>query len=171
MRVAIVAAVLLTTLSSVPIACAGAPDPAQVAQRGGRRGGGGGRRGAEGFDARTLLRAEVTAVDAETGRVTLAAGTTRLEATFLSSVVADMKPGDVVFVTVNVIDTKIAAVAGSVTAVDHDAGTVTLTTPGGPVTIPLAPEKVNDIKPGDSLVLKLDLVDIGPPPSTSAPRP
>ncbi len=170
MRLAIVTAMLVAVLTSAPIVCAAERDGTEVAQRPRARGGGG-RRGTEGFDARTLIRAEVATVDHDTGRVTMTAGDTRLDVTLAAAVVADMKPGDVVFVTVNVIDTKLAAITGSVTAVDHERGTATLATPGGPVTIPLAPEKLNDIKPGDSLLLKLDVIDIGPPPSTGAPRP
>ena len=46
-----------------------------------------------------------------------------------------VKPGDVVFVTVSVIDTRVATVTGSIAAVDQAKGTATVTTPGGPLTL------------------------------------
>ena len=71
-----------------------------------------------------------------------------------------MKPGDVVFITVNIIDTRIGTIAGSVTAVDPEKGLLTIATPGGSLTVT---SSVTTIQPGDAVILKLDVVDIGPP--------
>ena len=87
----------------------------------------------------------------------------RFEADFPASVVAEMKTGDIVFVTVNVINTKTAAIAGPIASVDRDKGTVTVATASGPFTFSVVPEKLREMRPGDPLVLKLEVVDIGPP--------
>lgn len=80
-----------------------------------------------------------------------------------ASVVAEVKTGDIVFVTVNVINTKTAAIAGPIASVDRDKGTVTVATASGPFTFSVVPEKLREMRPGDPLVLKLEVVDIGPP--------
>ena len=156
-----VATITLTTIGGVPIVSA--------AGRGGR-----GRSGGVPFDARTLVRAQVTAVDLETGHVAMQAEGARFEADFPPSVVADMKAGDIVFVTVNVINTRTAAITGPITSVDHDKGTVTVATTSGPFTFRMVPDKLNEMKLGDPLVLKLEVVDIGPPggvPPSPSPGP
>ena len=63
------------------------------------------------------------AVDRETGHVAMQAAGARFEADFPASVVAEMKTGDIVLVTVNVTDTRTAAIAGPITSVDPDKGT------------------------------------------------
>jgi hypothetical protein len=73
-----------------------------------------------------------------------------------------MKTGDIVFATVNVINTRTAAIAGPITSVDPDKGTVTVATASGPFTFRVVPEKLREMRPGDPLVLKLEVVDIGP---------
>jgi len=78
-------------------------------------------------------------------------------------VVAEVKPGDVVFVTVSVIDTRVATVTGSIAAVDQAKGTATVTTPGGPLTLTPSGTALGAMKPGDEVLLKLGLVDVGPP--------
>jgi len=83
-----------------------------------------------------------------------------------------VKPGDDVLVTVELIDTRVGAVAGAVTAVDPASGAVTVSTPGGPWTNTFLPGAIAGIKPGDQAVLKLDLLDLGPsvlPPSIPPP--
>jgi hypothetical protein len=124
---------------------------------------GAGRSGGATFDARTLVRAQVMAVDRETGHVAMQAAGARFEADFPASVVAEMKTGDIVLVTVNVTNTRTAAIAGPITSVDPDKGTVTVTTASGPFTFSVVPEKLREMRPGDLLVLKLEVVDIGPP--------
>jgi hypothetical protein len=105
----------------------------------------------------------VTAVDASTGRIEMAAEGVALGASFPPAVVAEVKPGDVVFVTVSVIDTRVATVTGSIAAVDQAKGTATVTTPGGPLTLTPSGPTLGAMKPGDAVLLKLGLVDVGPP--------
>ena len=139
---------------------------AAAAQRGrtpGPSGRGSGGRETNPADARTLLRARVTAVDAVTGRIEMAAEGVTLGASFPPAVVAEVKPGDVVFVTVSVIDTRVATVTGSIAAVDQAKGTATVTTPGGTLTLTPSGTALGAMKPGDELLLKLGLVDVGPP--------
>jgi len=157
-------AITLTKTVDVPIASAADRARVQLAQRGGR-----GRSGGVPFDARTLVRAQVTAVDRETGHVAMQADGARFEADFPASVIADMKAGDIVFVTVNVINTRTAAIPGPITSVDHDKGTVTVATASGPFTFRVVPDKLKEMKPGDPLVLKLEVVDIGPPGGAPPP--
>jgi len=68
-----------------------------------------------------------------------------------------------VFVTVNLVDPRAAAVTGSVAALDRATGTVTVTTPRGPLTLKPSADALAQMKVGDPLLLKLELVDIGPP--------
>jgi hypothetical protein len=128
------------------------------------RRGGGGREPGTPADARTLVRAQVTAVDRASGRVDMAASGLTLTATFPPSVVAELQPGHVVFVTIDVIATRLATVTGSIGAVDEAKGTVAVTTPGG--TLALSPSRpaLSGMKIGDEVLLKLSLVDIGPAP-------
>jgi hypothetical protein len=105
----------------------------------------------------------VTAVDVATGRIEMAAEGVTLGASFPPAVVAEVKPGDVVFVTVSVIDTRVATVTGSIAAVDQAKGTATVTTPGGTLTLTPSGTALGAMKPGDELLLKLGLVDVGPP--------
>jgi len=121
------------------------------------------------WEARTLVRGRVQAVDAATGRVRLDVGGTPLEAFFPAAVVEKVKAGDIVFVTVDVIDTRMAAVTGSVIAVEPGKGTMTVTTSQGPVTMPAAPVALSRVKPGDQVLLKLGLTDIGPPLEPAGP--
>ena len=105
-------------------------------------------------------------VDTATGRVALDVAGTILESTLPPARVSEMKPGNVVFITVNLIDTRLAVVMGSVTTVDPQKGTLTVATPGGSLTLN---STVTTIQPGDKVILKLDVVDIGPPFEPSAP--
>jgi len=66
-------------------------------------------------------------------------------------------------VTVSVIDTRVATVTGSIAAVDQAKGTATVTTPGGTLTLTPSGTALGAMKPGDELLLKLGLVDVGPP--------
>jgi len=125
--------------------------------------GGVGREPAGSADARMLVRAQVTAVDPATGRIEMAAEGMTLAATFPPAVVAEVKPGHVVFVTVSVIDTRVATVTGSIAAVDQAKGTATVATPGGSFTLTPSNTALGGMKPGDEVLLKLGLVDIGPP--------
>jgi hypothetical protein len=143
------------------------PGNMMLAQRGGRGGRGQGSPG-----IRALVKGRVTAVDSTLGRITLAIGGATLEAEFRPALLADVKPGDDVLVTVELIDTRVGAVAGAVTAVDPASGAVTVSTPGGPWTNTFLPGAIAGIKPGDQAVLKLDLLDFGPsgvPPSMPSP--
>jgi hypothetical protein len=143
------------------------PGNTMLAQRGGRGGRGQGSPG-----IRALVKGRVTAVDAPLGRITLAIGGATLEAEFRPAVLADVKVGDDVMVTVELIDTRVGAVTGAVTAVDPASGAVTVSTPGGPWTNTFLPGAIAGIQPGDQAVLKLDLLDLGPsvlPPSMLPP--
>ena len=152
-------AILLTNTVGVPVTSAD-DRTLELAQRGGR---GRSRMGDRTpFDARTLVRAQVTAVDRETGHIVMQADAGRFEADFPASVVADIKVGDIVLVTVNVINTRTATIAGSIASVDHDKDTLTVVTTSGPFTFGLVPDKLSEMKPGDPLVLKLEVLDIGP---------
>jgi hypothetical protein len=152
-----VAATVLGNVVGVPIASAAPPAGVQLTQRGGR-----GRSGGTAFDARTLVRAQVMAVDRETGHVAMQTAGARFAADFPAAVVADMKAGDIVLVTVNVVNARTAAIAGPITSVDPDKGTVTVATASGPFTFSVVPDKLREMRPGDPLVLKLEVVDIGP---------
>jgi len=123
---------------------------------------GGGHEAAEPSDARTLVRAQVTAVDPATGRIEMAADGMTLAATFPPAVVAEVKPGHIVYVTVSVIDTRVATVTGSIAAVDQDKGTATVATPGGSFTLTPSSTVLEGMKPGNEVLLKLGLVDLGP---------
>ena len=114
-------------------------------------------------EARSLMRARVTSVDATTGRIALAGDGTTLDAVFAPSVAAGVRLSDVVFVTLNVIGSRRAAVTGSVTSIDAERNTATLALPQGRVTVQSASVKEGDLQPGDTVVIKLDLVDIGQP--------
>ncbi len=139
--------------------------PELLAQRGGAgRGGVGGRRGPGVAPAgiRTLVEGHVTAIDAASGAATLDLAGTAVEARFPAERIGGMKPGDTVFVTVELIDTRLATVSGAVTAVDAATGAVTVATPRGPWTLSFSPGAVRDVATGDPAVLKLDVVDVGP---------
>jgi hypothetical protein len=167
-RIAIAALMLLLAGIAVPRGpetgtAAAAPLVAQRGRTPGRPGRGSGGPETDRADARTLLRARVTAVDAATGRIEIAADGVTLGASFPPAVVAEVKPGDVVFVTVSVIDTRLATVTGSIAAVDQAKGTATVTTPGGTLTLTPSGPALGGMKPGDELLLRLGLVDVGPP--------
>ena len=123
---------------------------------------GGGREAAGPGDARSLVRAQVITVDPATGRIEMASEGMTLAATFPPDVVAEVKPGHVVFVTVSVIDTRMATLSGSIAAVDQAKGTATVATPGGSLTFTPTSTALSGMKPGDEVLLKLGLVDIGP---------
>jgi hypothetical protein len=144
---------------------AGAPaDEARIAQRGRAPGRGGGRGAGESIaDARVLVEGRLLAVDHATGRVELRVNDAPVEAVFPAARVKEMQPGDRVFVTFNLIDPRVATVQGSVAAVDPVAGTITLATPRGPLTLEHPPAALAAMRPGDPILLKLELVDIGPP--------
>src|SRR5260370_4276910 len=127
MRARIAIAGIMLVLAGTAVAA-----PA-VAQRGrapgpSRRGGGG--RETNPADARTLLRARVTTVDAATGRVEMAAEGVTLGASFPPAVVAAVQPRDVVFVAVSVIDTRVATVTGCIAAVGLGDGSGSRTRAG-----------------------------------------
>lgn len=166
LAVGAVAAVVLASV--VPPAEAGGSAPALLAQRSRGRGGGRGA-GSTPADARSVVRGHIISIDTAAGRVALDVEGTVLEATFPPTRLREMKAGDVVFVTVALIDTRIAAISGSVTAVDPQKGTLTVATPRGALTVTSSPETVATIKPGDNVLLKLDVVDIGPPFEPSMP--
>src|SRR5260370_3312121 len=92
----------------------------------------------------------------------MAAEGVTLGASFPPAVVAEVKPGDVVFVTVSVIDTRVATVTGSIAAVDQAKGTATVTTPGGTLTLTPSGTALAAMKPVVDLLLQLGLVDVGP---------
>jgi len=82
-------------------------------------------------EARSLMRARVTSVDATTGRIALAGDDTTLDAVFAPRVAAGIRPGDIVFVTLNVIGSRRAAVTGTVASVDAERNTATFALPHG----------------------------------------
>ena len=150
------------------------PGETMVAQRGGRGFGGAGRRGETSAGIRALTPGNITAVDRERGRITLAVGGATVEAEFPASVVATAKPGDRVMLSLELIDTRVGAVAGPVTAVDPVSGAVTLSTPQGAWTTTFSPRAVAAVRPGDQAIVKLDLIDLGPsvePPPPMLPGP
>src|SRR2546425_8980102 len=155
-----IAIVIFTSV--VPIGPAADGAPTLLAQRSRGRGGGRG----SGAVARSLIRCRVGSVDTVTGRVALDVDGTILEPTLPPERASEMKPGDVVFITVNLIDTRLAVVMGSVTAVDPQKGTLIVATPGGSLTVN---STVTTIQPGDTVILKLDVVDIGTPFGPLAP--
>jgi len=114
-------------------------------------------------EARSLMRARVTSVDATTGRIALAGDDTTLDAVFAPRVAAGIRPGDIVFVTLNVIGSRRAAVTGTVASVDAERNTATFALPHGRVTVQSASVKEGDLQRGDTVLIKLDLVDIGQP--------
>jgi hypothetical protein len=136
--------------------------PARGAAAAPRRGGG--RQPGTAGDMRTLVRAKVTAVDPTSGRVDMAADGLTLSATFPPAVVAELRPGHIVFVTVDVIDTRLATVAGSISGIDEAKGTAAVATAGGTVTLTPSGPALGGMKAGDDVLLKLSLVDIGPEP-------
>jgi hypothetical protein len=102
-------------------------------------------------------------VDTTTGRIAFAGDDATLDAVFAPSVVARVHPGDIVFVTLNVIGTRRAAIVGSVASIDSEHSAATLALPQGRLTVQTASARVGDLQPGDTVVIKLDLVDIGQP--------
>jgi hypothetical protein len=148
---------ILTGLAMPPVSAAAAAAP--------RRSGAGDRPGTP-ADARTLVRAKVTAVDPSTGRIEMTGAGLTLSAVFPPAVVADVKPDDVVFVTLDVIDTRVATVRGWIAAVDQTKGTAVVNTPGGTLTLSPSATALAGMKPGDEVLLKLNVVDIG---NTDAP--
>src|SRR5215467_8176112 len=146
-----------------------------VAQRGGRGGSG---RGVPPAGIRAIVQGRVTAVDPARSSITLAIGETTIETEFPPAMVAAVKPGDRVMVTIELIDTRLASIAGAVTAVDPGSGAVTLSTPSGPWTTTFSPGAVAAIKPGDQAVVKPGFINLGPPvspppmlPGPAAPPP
>ncbi len=138
-----------------------------VAQRGsGARRSGAPARGAaqSQTDARSLLRGRVTDVDNTTGRVAIDVNGAVLEARYPPETAADLRVGDVVFVDVTIMKTNEATIPGSVSEVDAQTNTMTIKTPKGALTVPIAPTAVDRMRPGDEVVLRLGLVDIGSPP-------
>ena len=115
-------------------------------------------------DTRTLVRGRVTDVDSTTGRVAIDVNGTVLEARYPAEMASELKVGDVVFVDVTIINTSQAVVPGSVAAVDDQKRAITITTPKGPLTVPVASAGLDRIRTGDEVMLRLGLVDIGPPP-------
>jgi len=149
---------MLTGLAMPPVSAAAT---AAAPQRGGA-----GERPGTPADARTLVRAKVTAVDRSSGRIEMTGAGLTLSAVFPPAVVADAKPDDIVFVTLDVIDTRVATVRGSVAAVDQAKGTAVVSTPGGTLTLSPSATALAGMKPGDEVLLKLNVVDIG---NTDAP--
>src|SRR6266851_5053644 len=64
----------------------------------------------------------------------------------------------------SIMKTNEATIPGSVSEVDAQKNTLTIKTPKGALTVPIASAAVDRIRPGDAVVLRLGLVDIGPPP-------
>jgi len=87
-----------------------------------------------------------------------------LEARYPPETAADLRVGDVVFVDVTIMKTNEATIPGSVSEVDAQTNTMTIKTPKGALTVPIAPTAVDRMRPGDEVVLRLGLVDIGSPP-------
>jgi hypothetical protein len=162
---AIAASTLVTGIDVDPGWAAERSGVTLLAQRGGARRGGGGGGGAPGniTIGRVLTQGAVQTTEPATGRVAIKTEGGIIEASFPRPVLAELKPGDVVFVTVDLIDPRVAAVAGSVAAVDASRGTVTVTTPSGALTLRPSADALTRMKVGDPLLLKLELVDIGPP--------
>jgi hypothetical protein len=163
-RVSIAAALILIA------SAAAMPAVSTVSAAAPPRHGGGGRPGGAQGDARTLVRAKVTAVDPATGRIEITGAGLTLAAEFPAAVVAETKPGDVVFVTLDLIDTRLATVRGSVVAVDQAKGTAVVSTPGGTLTLNPSGAALAAMKPGDDVLLKLNLVDIGNTDAPPKPR-
>lgn len=168
-RAALIALLPAIAAFAIPrVAVVGAAPSAKIqsarASAAAPRRGGGGRQPGTPSDARTLVRAKVTAADPTSGRVDMAAEGLTLTATFPPAVVAELQPGHIVFVTVDVIDTRLATVTGSIAAVDEAKGTAAVTTPGGTLTLTPSAPALSGMKAGDEVLLKLSLVDIGPEP-------
>src|SRR2546427_11968266 len=119
-----IAIVIFTSV--VPIGPAADGAPTLLAQRSRGRGGGRGT----GADARSLIRGRVVSVDTVTGRVALDVDGTILEPTLPPERASEMKPGDVVFMSVDLIDTRLEAVMRSPTAADPQEGMLVIRTPG-----------------------------------------
>jgi len=85
-----------------------------------------------------------------------------LGASFQPAVVAEVKPGDVVFVTVSVIDTRIATVTGSIAGVRSGEGHGHREHARRHAHAHPSGTALGAMKPGDALLLKLGLVDVGP---------
>ncbi len=147
-----------------------APGGDLVAQRGGRRAPGRGGPPAAPMAIRSLVQGRVASVDPTSGSVVLALDGASVEARFAPAIVAGVRPGDDVFVTVELIDPRRAVVRGAVTAVDPPRGAVTVATPRGPWTVTFSSGAVSDIEPGGEVLLKLDLVDVGPRLDGPTPR-
>ena len=103
-------------------------------------------------------------VDRTTGQVELKTDGGTIEASFSPSVLEQVKQGDTALIVVDLIDPRVAAMTGSVTAVDPAQGTVVIATSRGTLTLRPSPGALAQMKVGDPLLLKLELVDIGPPP-------
>lgn len=169
-RSSIAAAALLVTAAAVALPAASSISAAAAPRRGSSAGGGGaGGPGTPG-DARTLVRAKVTAVDPSARRIEMTGAGLTLAAEFPPAVVAETKPGDVVFVTLDVVDTRLATVRGSIAAVDQAKGTVVVSMPGGTLTLTPSGNALASMKPGDEVLLKLNLVDIGNTDAPPKPR-
>jgi hypothetical protein len=168
---AIAASTLVTGIDVDPGWAADRSGVTLLAQRGGaRRGGGGGVAPGNITIGRVLTRGTVQATEPATGSVAIKTDAGIIEASFARPVMAELKPGDVVFVTVNLIDPRVATVTGSVAAVDPTQGTVTVTTPRGPLTLRPSAGALTQMRVGDPLLLKLELVDIGPPSDAEQKR-
>lgn len=113
---------------------------------------------------RSLLRGRVTDVDSSTGRVAIDVNGTILEAHYPLQTAADLKVGDTVFVDLTIMKTSEATIPGSVTDVNAQKNTMTIKTPKGALTVPIAPAATDRIRTGDEVMLRLGLVDIGPSP-------
>src|SRR5258705_12225411 len=124
------------------------PGNTMLAQRGGRGGRGQGSPG-----IRALVKGRVTVVDSTLGRITLAIGGAIVEAAFRPAVLTDVKPGDDVMVTVELIDTRVGAVTGAVTALDPASGAVPGHTARGPWAYPLFSGGGPGLKPCDRAIL------------------
>jgi hypothetical protein len=167
-RVALIALLAAMAAVAIPRGAVGGAAPlsevlsARAVAAAPRRGGG--REPGTPSEARTLVRAKVSAVDRETGRVDMTGSGLTLATTFPPAVVAELQPGHIVFVTVDVIDTRLATVTGSVAAVDEAKGTAAIATPGGTLMLTPSGRALSGMKIGDDVLLKLSLVDIGPEP-------
>ena len=126
-------------------------------------GGGGGGGGADVTLGRVLTQGTVQTADTSTGRIELKTEGGIIDATFPPGVLAQTKVGDAAFVVVDLIDPRVATMTAAVTTVDPAKGTVVVATPRGALMLKPSADALAHMKVGDPLLLKLELVDIGPP--------
>ncbi len=161
-----------------PGAVTGSPAPENplhaqlLAQRHGARGGTG-RRALRGSGTQAnigVIRGKVTAVDEASGSVTVQTEGGSFTATFAADTLKRTKVGDEVIVALEIINTRIGAIAGPVSRVEPESGNVTVQTASGSLTLNFPSYAVRDLRQGDPVVVKLDLTDLGPAPNGPTPE-